>query len=58
MWSCKPAKIEARLLEESPSSAHQFPKSREVWAESVREADPAREEEGALCEMEEMHRVV
>ena len=56
MWSCKPAKIEARLLEESPSSAHQFPKSREVWAESVREADPARE--GALCEMEEMHQVV
>ena len=34
--------IEARLLEESPSSsAHQFPKSREVWAGSVREADPA-----------------
>ena len=32
--------IEARRLEESPSSsAHQFPKSREVWAESVREAE-------------------
>ena len=57
MWSCKPAKIDARSLEESPSSsAHQFPKSREVWAESVREADPARE--GALREMEEMHQVV